>query len=176
MLLVPPRLSGIIGTTADSRGAPCRASSTDNNWSQCVTQGQANEVVNTIIELFAHAPGANALFADKLVEYSDSILALQGLPLTGSGFANNKAEDLAAVLDGHPLKGTQSLYVSSAGCHKIMWYFKFNEVAAAIYRVRGFELISLNNRSQICEMDIKFNSIAWGLDDGELKCNTTAKV
>ncbi|TKA59913.1 hypothetical protein B0A55_11607 [Friedmanniomyces simplex] len=124
----------------------------------------------------ARMPPRTLSSPDNFVEYSDSILALRGLPLTGSGFADKKAEELAAVLDGHPLKGLQSLYVSPAGCHKIIWDFQFNDVAAAIYRVRGFELISLNNRGHISEMDNDFNSIASGLDDGELKCNTTAKV
>ncbi|KAK3060172.1 hypothetical protein LTR53_020199, partial [Teratosphaeriaceae sp. CCFEE 6253] len=52
----------------------------------------------------------------------------------------------------------------------------FNKVAAAFYRVKGFNLIKLNNKGQIKELDLEFNSIAWGLDDGELPCNFTAKA
>jgi len=41
----------------------------------------------------------------------------------------------------------------------------------------SFNLISLtNNNKQITELDLEFNSIAWGLDDGELPCNFTAKA
>jgi len=42
--------------------------------------------------------------------------------------------------------------------------------------VRGFNLFTLNRQCQITELDLEFNSIAWGLDDGELPCNFTAKA
>ncbi|TKA83133.1 hypothetical protein B0A55_00891 [Friedmanniomyces simplex] len=152
-------------------------------WDQCVTQQQANKVVNEVIAIFGHSPSVNAanatsqaLLADNFQEFSDSIHALEGQPLTGSGLTANKAEWIAGIVGRPAITDIQSLYISPAGCYKIVWYWQFNKVAAATYRVRGFNLIELNWRGQIDQLVLEFNSIAWGLDDGELPCNFTGKA
>lgn len=51
-----------------------------------VSQAEAESVVSKIISIFGHQPGANAtahaLLADNFVEHSDSILALEGQPVS----------------------------------------------------------------------------------------------
>lgn len=65
------------------------------------------------------------------------------------------------------------------GCDKIVWYWKFGSIAHSIYNVKGFDLLYMDTAAkpipQIAHMAVEFDSIAWGLDDGELGCNTTAK-
>ncbi|KAK3112311.1 hypothetical protein LTR53_011542 [Teratosphaeriaceae sp. CCFEE 6253] len=150
---------------------------------QCVTQHQAEKIVSEIINIFGHLPSQNAanvsaqaLLAPDFKEYSDSVLALQSLPLTGDGLTANKAQWIGGIVGRPAITDITSLYIAPAGCHAIVWYFQFNKVAAAVYRVKGFNLIKLNNKGQIKELDLEFNSIAWGLDDGELPCNFTAKA
>jgi len=55
---------------------------------KCVTQQQAESVVNKIINIFEHLPNTNAanataqaLLAPNFQEFSDSILALEGRPV-----------------------------------------------------------------------------------------------
>ncbi|KAK3669366.1 hypothetical protein LTR78_010749 [Recurvomyces mirabilis] len=146
---------------------------------QCISQQQATDLVNTAITVFNHLPtqdGANAtaqaLLTDDFGEYSDSIKSLQGLNLTGTGQTATKQEWIQGIVyRGPPTTGIQSLYVSPAGCNKVVWYFEFDAVARATYRVRGFNLIGVVQKAgkwQIDELDLEFNSIAWGLDDGEI--------
>ncbi|KAK1078689.1 hypothetical protein LTR33_007025 [Friedmanniomyces endolithicus] len=153
------------------------------DWNQCVSPQRANKVVNEIIAIFGHSPSvdaanttAHALLADKFQEFSDSVHALERQPLTGSGLTANKTEWIGGIVGRPPITNIESLYISPAGCHKIIWYWQFNSVAAATYRVRGFNLIELNAHGQVDQLVQEFNSIAWGLDDGELPCNFTAKA
>ncbi|KAK5114482.1 hypothetical protein LTR62_002417 [Meristemomyces frigidus] len=147
----------------------------------CIGQWEAQEIVNKIISIFGHQPGANAtaeaLLADDFTEHSDSIHALEGQPLTGASTTANKQEWIKGMLGEPPTLNITTLYVGATGCNKIIWYWQFNSVARATYRVRGFNLFTLNSQCQIQELDLEFNSIAWGLDDGELQCgNRSAKA
>lgn len=53
-------------------------------------------------------------------------------------------------------------------CSRIMWYWNFPSVADGQYEVKGFNLLQVNFFGQITQANIEFNSIAWGLDDGQL--------
>ncbi|KAK5684196.1 hypothetical protein LTS10_004060 [Elasticomyces elasticus] len=151
---------------------------------KCVTQKQADHIVSQVIDIFGHFPNVNAanktaqaLLSSDFTEYSDSILSLQSRPLTGDGLTADKAEWIAGIVGRPGIDGIETLYTSPAGCHEVVWFFSFNNLAAATYRVRGFNLITLNSKNtQIKKLELEFNSIAWGLDDGELPCNFTAKA
>ncbi|KAK5109802.1 hypothetical protein LTR62_006535 [Meristemomyces frigidus] len=149
------------------------------HFDQCITQQEATDLVNKAITIFNHSPNqqvanatAQALLTNDFGEYSDSIKSLQGLALNGTGQTATKQEWIQGIVfRGAPTTGIDSLYVSPTGCNKVVWYFQFNDVARATYRVRGFNLIGVvRNKGvwQIDELDLEFNSIAWGLDDGEI--------
>ena len=59
------------------------------------------------------------------------------MQLTGSGLTADKSEWIAGIVGRPAITDIKSLYISPAGCHKIVWYFEFDAVAAAIYRVKG---------------------------------------
>ncbi len=194
-------LASVLATAATTLATP---HGWGGDWNQCVSPQRANKVVNEIIAIFGHSPSvdaanttAHALLADKFQEFSDSVHALERQPvsaphpsctlpcsanprlcnqLTGSGLTANKTEWIGGIVGRPPITNIESLYISPAGCHKIIWYWQFNSVAAATYRVRGFNLIELNAHGQVDQLVQEFNSIAWGLDDGELPCNFTAKA
>jgi len=59
------------------------------------------------------------------------------MQLTGTGFAADKAGWIAGIVGRPAITDIKSLYIAPAGCHKLVWYFEFDNVAAAIYRVKG---------------------------------------
>ncbi|KAK0283746.1 hypothetical protein LTR35_006205 [Friedmanniomyces endolithicus] len=184
-------LTSVLATAATTLATP---HGWGGGWNQCVSPQRANKVVNEIIAIFGHLSSvdaanttAHALLADNFQEFSDSVHALEPFTrssanprlcnrLTGSGLTANKTEWIGGIVGRPPITDIESLYISPAGCHKIIWYWQFNSVAAATYRVRGFNLIELNEHGQVDQLVLEFNSIAWELDDGELPCNFTAKA
>lgn len=94
--------------------------------------------------------------------------------LTGTAQTADKPEWIAGILGEPPTVGIDTIYVSPAGPYNVIWQWQFNQVAKATYRVRGFNRFVLNQQGQIEQLYLEFDSIAWGLDDGELKCNATA--
>lgn len=66
-----------------------------------------------------------------------------------------------------------------AGCTRVLWYWKFDNIGSGQDEIKGFNLFSISPSYQICQANIEFNSIAWGTDTHQLppQCyaNATAK-
>lgn len=57
------------------------------------------------------------------------------------------------------------------GCDKLVWYWSFEKVGAGRYPQNGFNLFHLvrnGGRLQADRLDLEFDSIAWGLNTGEV--------
>ncbi|KAK3669225.1 hypothetical protein LTR78_010899 [Recurvomyces mirabilis] len=96
----------------------------------CVSQWEAEQVVNKIISVFGHQAGASQTANARLAENF----------ITGDGATANKQQWSAGILGEPPTVDIDTLFVGVTGCNKTVWYWQFNQVARAIYRVRGFNL------------------------------------
>ncbi|KAF2861428.1 hypothetical protein K470DRAFT_35519 [Piedraia hortae CBS 480.64] len=144
-------------------------------YQHCLSQRQVTDIIDEFVSILkhqdwqGHSPNetAHALIADDYKESSDSILSLMGKPLGGYA-TSSKAEWIAGTL-GHPANpDVETLDALPAGCRKIVWHWRFPKVGSNEYPVKGFNLFTINDRGQISEADIEFNSIAWGIDTKEM--------
>jgi hypothetical protein len=62
--------------------------------------------------------------------------------------------------------GINTLEIDVAGCNKILWYWLFTGIGSQQYEVKGFNLFTITPASQIAQVNLEFNSIAWALDTG----------
>ncbi len=62
--------------------------------------------------------------------------------------------------------GINTIEILVAGCTKILWYWNFLGIGSAEYEVKGFNLFTITDVGQISQVNLEFNSIAWGLDTG----------
>ncbi|EHY56004.1 hypothetical protein HRR83_006617 [Exophiala dermatitidis] len=142
-----------------------------NCYSDCLSQGQAESIVNQYISILTHTnvtaanATAQALLDENYTEISDSILSLEGLPLGNATFVG-KQEYINGVLSAQGVEGVNTLEILVAGCTKILWYWLFTGIGTGQYEVKGFNLFTLSDAGQIAQVNLEFNSIAWGLDTG----------
>ena len=73
---------------------------------------------------------------------------------------------IAGVLNAPPVEGITTNEILVAGKNKILWYWTFYGIGSAQYEVKGFNLFTINENNQISQLNLEFNSIAWGLDTG----------
>ncbi|OAL37259.1 hypothetical protein AYO20_03435 [Fonsecaea nubica] len=143
----------------------------DASWQSCVSQAEAESIVNQYIIVLEHtdAAAANAtaqsLLDENYIETSDSILSLEGQPLGTATFVG-KDNYINGVLNSPGLSGIVTLDVLVAGCTNVLWYWKFLGVGSGQYEVKGFNLFAITPSLQLASANLEFNSIAWGLDTG----------
>ena len=85
----------------------------------------------------------------------------------GGDSASSKEEWISGLLSAEPAGGITTLNVFTADCNKIIWYWNFLDVGTSQYEVKGFNLFTLTSELKISQLNLEFNSIAWGLDTGE---------
>ncbi|KAK4935517.1 hypothetical protein LTR10_023428 [Elasticomyces elasticus] len=136
----------------------------------CLSQADANNIAaqSTIFLQHLNVTEANAtaqaLFADGIVEYGDSINSLRGAPL-GTQVENGKATYINDTLSTPPIPTINTLAVV-AGCNQMVWQWEFLGIGTGANRVRGMTLITVDSGSKIVEQYVEFNSLAWGADIG----------
>ena len=69
------------------------------------------------------------------------------------------------MLGAPGLTGINTLDIITGNCNKIVWYWLFTGVGTKQYEVKGINIFTIND-GQIEQIDVEFNSIAWGLDIG----------
>ncbi|OQV06603.1 hypothetical protein CLAIMM_11148 [Cladophialophora immunda] len=164
LLLLTP-LSLVVGVMAVA--TPKR----DSSWQDCLSQSEAESIVNQYITILEHTDvaAANAtaqsLLDENYTETSDSILSLEGQPLGTATFVG-KDVYINGVLNSPGLNGITTLEILVAGCTKVLWYWNFLGVGSGQYEVKGFNLFTITPSLQIGQANLEFNSIAWGLDTG----------
>lgn len=91
------------------------------------------------------------------------------LPLTSDGIAaHSKQEWTQGVLHAPPFGGVQTLRLL-VFCDQVLWYWQFDQIGSGQYPVKGFNLFTMSRQGDnlvASEVDIEFDSIAWGLDTG----------
>ncbi|KIX95415.1 uncharacterized protein Z520_08932 [Fonsecaea multimorphosa CBS 102226] len=143
----------------------------DSGWQDCLSQTEAESIVNQYISILEHTDvaAANAtaqsLLDANYTETSDSILSLEGLPLGTATFVG-KDVYIDGTLSSPGLNGITTIEILVAGCTKVLWYWNFLGVGSGQYEVKGFNLFTITDSLQISETHLEFNSIAWGLDTG----------
>ncbi|EXJ71515.1 uncharacterized protein A1O5_05323 [Cladophialophora psammophila CBS 110553] len=141
------------------------------DWQDCLSQDDAELIVGQYITILEHTDvaAANAtaqsLLDPNYTETRDSILSLEGLPLGTATFVG-KDVYINGVLRAPGLNGITTIEILAAGCTKILWYWNFLGVGGAQYEVKGFNLFTITPSMRIAQVDLEFNSIAWGLDTG----------
>lgn len=78
--------------------------------------------------------------------------------------------------DTPPIQSIQTKDVI-IGCDKLVWSWSFGHVGAGVYPQNGiniFHLIRNAGQLQADRLDLEFDSIAWGLNTGELESVTYA--
>lgn len=73
---------------------------------------------------------------------------------------------IEGVLNAPPVLGVETIEILVAGCTKILWYWVFTGIGSGEYEVKGFNLFTLSDAGQIAQVNLEFNSIAWGLNTG----------
>ncbi|OAP54412.1 hypothetical protein AYL99_11513 [Fonsecaea erecta] len=143
----------------------------ESNWQDCLSQAEAESIVSQYITILEHTDVATAnataqsLLDPNYTETSDSILSLEGQPLGTATFVG-KDVYIEGVLNSPGLNGITTLEILVAGCTKILWYWNFFGVGSGQYEVKGFNLFTITPSLQIGQVNLEFNSIAWGLDTG----------
>jgi hypothetical protein len=158
-------------------------------WEDCLSQSEAESIVSQFMSILSHSDPATAnatalaLLDDNYTEISDSILSLEGLPVSYNRFIEStgpwlmslqlgtatfvgKQVYIDGVLNSPPVLGVETLEVLVAGCTKVLWYWDFTQIGSGEYEVKGFNLFSITAAGQINQTNLEFNSIAWGLDTG----------
>ncbi|KAF2164454.1 hypothetical protein M409DRAFT_56716 [Zasmidium cellare ATCC 36951] len=172
-----------IGGSGGQLGQPPLGAPTGDNicgpsaGGNCVSQQEAELFIQRFISIVTHQSSdlgdaqttAEQIIGEDWVEYSNSILSLQGLPLTSDGIAaHSKQEWTQGILNAPPFGGVQTLKLL-VFCDQVLWYWNFNVIGSGEYPVKGFNLFTLRrqgNEVVASEVDIEFDSIAWGLDTG----------
>lgn len=68
--------------------------------------------------------------------------------------------------------GIETVFVTVANCNNIVWHWNFKGIGSAAYPVKGFNYFKMQQTFNYNvpwvakELDLEFNSIAWGLDTG----------
>ena len=136
---------------------------------QCLCEDSATYLVNgfaSLISAYNNAT-ANAILANNLVDYSDSILSLQGLPLGGPAFPSKAAFE--AGQGAQPAVPFNVIAIESFNCDTIA--FRWN-VTLPPNPVKGITILKASNSQgqkntwQISTIFTEFNSIAWLQDIG----------
>ena len=70
------------------------------------------------------------------------------------------------VLNSPPVLGINTIEIDVTTSGKILWYWVFTGIGSGEYEVKGFNLFTLTASDQIAQVNLEFNSIAWGLDTG----------
>ncbi|KIW37981.1 uncharacterized protein PV06_09958 [Exophiala oligosperma] len=141
------------------------------DWQNCLTQSEAESIVDQYTSILSHSDvtsanaTAQALLDDNYTEISDSILSLEGQPLGTATFVGKQVY-IEGVLNAPGVEGINTLEVLVAGCNKILWYWLFTGIGSREYEVKGFNLFTITDVGQIVQVNLEFNSIAWGLDTG----------
>ncbi|USW57437.1 hypothetical protein Slin15195_G107560 [Septoria linicola] len=143
---------------------------------QCITPQEGKEWLDKFISVLGRtAPNveqtANEIIADQYIEISNSIQSLQGKPLSSESVsAPSKQAWIQGVTKAPPPQGIQTKDIV-IGCDKLVWYWSFEKVGAGRYPQNGFNLFHLvrnGGRLQADRLDLEFDSIAWGLNTGEV--------
>lgn len=79
---------------------------------------------------------------------------------------DGKQAYIGGVLGAPPVTGVVDLEILVAGCTKVLWYWKFLGIGSKQYEVQGFNLFTVDSNLQVSQVNLEFNSIAWGLDTG----------
>ncbi|KIW19501.1 hypothetical protein PV08_00073 [Exophiala spinifera] len=140
--------------------------------SSCLTQNDANDIVNKFISVLDHPDvdasnaTAQALIADGFFEKSDSINLLAGFP-AGSDSFSGKAQYIQGVLLAPSVTGINTNMILPAGCTKVVWYWTFTGIGSKQLPVNGINIFDITpDKKQIAATYVEFNSIAWGIDTG----------
>ncbi|EMF09223.1 uncharacterized protein SEPMUDRAFT_110745 [Sphaerulina musiva SO2202] len=149
---------------------------------QCITPEEGQEWLEKFISILSHTTPdidqtANELIADQYLEVSNSIFSLQGKKLSvESVSAPNKEAYLQGITHTPPIQSIQTKDII-IGCDKLVWSWSFGHVGAGVYPQNGiniFHLIRNAGQLQADRLDLEFDSIAWGLNTGELESVTYA--
>jgi hypothetical protein len=70
------------------------------------------------------------------------------------------------VLNAPGIRGINTLDAVAAGCTKVLWHWRFDGIGSGVLPVRGFNYFTVNQDGQVERVDLEFNSIAWGIDQG----------
>ncbi|KAK4501554.1 hypothetical protein PRZ48_007363 [Zasmidium cellare] len=142
---------------------------------KCVSQKEGQDFLNKFIGVLGrtdanYASTAQKIIADDFVEYSNSILSLQGLPISAPpGIAAATKNDwIQGVTHAPAFSGIKTLEVIVT-CDRIVWYWVFTGIGSAKYPAAGFNLFHLKRKGpqlQVEKLYLEFDSIAWGLDTG----------
>ncbi|KIW52168.1 hypothetical protein PV05_07830 [Exophiala xenobiotica] len=137
----------------------------------CLSQSEAESIVSQYASILTHTDvatanaTAQALLDENYTEISDSILSLEGQPLGTATFVGKQLY-IAGVLNSPGVTGINTLEIDVAGCNKILWYWLFTGIGSQQYEIKGFNLFTITPASQIVQVNLEFNSIAWALDTG----------
>ncbi|KAF2170891.1 hypothetical protein M409DRAFT_18863 [Zasmidium cellare ATCC 36951] len=168
-------------TTALAMLCTASAAATNNNpppsygGGKCVSQQEGQNFLQKFIGVLGrtdpnYAATAQKIIADDFVEYSNSILSLQGLPLSAPlGIAAPfKDAWIQGVTQAPAFSGIKTLEVIVT-CDRIVWYWVFTGIGSAKHPAAGFNLFHLKRKGpqlQVEKLFLEFDSIAWGLDTG----------
>ena len=167
-------------------------------WENC-PKFDATEIVNNYINILSHLPTleaanatAQALLVENYSETSDSILTLEGLPVSHSPVMKRKVffyprkfqSALLTIifqLDTAPFQG-KNYYIDGIfgapaytgietiliipACGYITWHWAYTAIGSKEYRIKGFHLFQITDAGQLKAARLEFNSIAWGADTG----------
>ena len=136
-----------------------------SNPSQCLTWTSANYLATGFQGLIVSYTTANAekLLAADLVDYSNSILSLQGLPLGGPAFPNKAAFEQGQ--GSQPSVPLEILAIDSFNCQNVSfrWSASFGgpNIVNGITHLTGENTQGQADTWQIKTIYTEFDSIAW---------------
>ncbi|GIZ41091.1 hypothetical protein CKM354_000440700 [Cercospora kikuchii] len=181
---VPPSTGGHMSGGAGGQAPPGagNAAGGAGSYGQCISPEEGLQWLDQFISVLGHtAPNleetANQIIADQFTEISNSILSLQGKQQTAQSVAApSKQAWVQGIIKAPPPEGIQTLDVV-VGCNKLVWYWSFEKVGAGRYPTNGFNLFTLTRGGQGLQaekLNLEFDSIAWGLNTGEIGSVTYA--
>lgn len=164
---------------------------------RCVSQEYANQLVADFASALTHenVQASNRtlqrILGDNFYENSQSINVLAGYPVSSTAMPSpstitnesqieaetfrGKQGYINGLLGSQGPAGIQTNYVYVANCNNVVWKWIFRQVGNRKYPVSGINIFHLNSQGQIANMDVEFNSIAWGVDIGFTVIDYTGK-
>ncbi|KAK5094448.1 hypothetical protein LTR70_004116 [Exophiala xenobiotica] len=116
-------------------------------------------------DLSAAQAAADAIFADDIQEYGDSINSLRMAPL-GDIVETGKATYVTDTLSTPPIPQIDTLSLT-VDCNQFVWQWRFYGIGPGPNEyIQGFTLIKLNSAGLINYQYVEFNSLAWAENSG----------
>ena len=133
------------------------------NWNQgCASRNHVQYLVDQSIIYLQHkdvAAGraaAEAIFADNIIEYGDSINSLRQAPL-GTIVETDKESYIADTLSTPPIPQIDTLSLT-VDCNQFVWQWRFYGIGPVNPYIQGFTLAKVNSAGLIDYQYVEFNS------------------